>query len=101
MADTLLTAYRGALSTDPSTALYTVPGGQKVVVRSIVIANTTGTTIDATLRLAGVDMVSAAPIGPQGMLVVDVNQILDAGEVLAGGGSAAGLRAHVCGVAVT
>jgi hypothetical protein len=91
---------RGPITTSEVTQ-YTTPAATTAVVTNIVITNTTAAAITATVRLASVDVVSAAAISANGILAIDLKQVLDATETISALASAAGLRLHISGMEIS
>jgi hypothetical protein len=72
---------RGSITASEVTQ-YTVPASTTTVVTNIVITNTTAAAITATVKLAGVDVLSAAPVNASGLLAIDLKQVLNATETI-------------------
>lgn len=91
---------RGALTASEVTQ-YTVPASTTTVVTNIVITNTTAAAITATVRLATVDVISAATVVANGILALDLKQVLNATETITALASTTGLRLHVSGMEIS
>lgn len=91
---------RGSLTTSEAT-LYTTPASTNAVVTNIVVTNTTSSSITATVKLATVDVLSATAVAANGLLALDVKQVLDAAETITALASAAGLRIHISGMEIS
>jgi len=91
---------RQNLATSEGT-LYTVPTSTSAVVTNIVLTNTTAAAIQATIKLATVEVLSGISIAANGILALDIKQVLAAGDVIAGSASATGLRAHISGMEIS
>jgi hypothetical protein len=90
---------RGSLTASEVTQ-YTVPASTTTVVTNIVITNTTAAAISATVKLASVDVISAAPVNANGILAIDLKQVLNATETISALASTTGLRLHVSGMEI-
>lgn len=92
---------RGPVTTVADSVFYTTPGLAQAVVTNIVLTNTTGAAITATVKLATVEVLSGVSIAANGVFAFDLRQVLDAAETLTASASAVGLRLHVSGMEVT
>jgi hypothetical protein len=101
MATVSKTLFRGAATTTTTTTLYTVPASTTTVVTNIIVANTAATAGTFTLRLNGVVFANAVTIGGNDSAILDVKQVLNAGQILAGGASATSINFHVGGVEIS
>lgn len=85
-----------ALGTSPST-LYTTPASTKATVKQIILVNTTSTAQSASVYFvptggsAGVanQVVPSVTIAPNQMQIIDLNQVLSAGDFISASASAA------------
>jgi hypothetical protein len=91
---------RGSVATSEG-SVYTTPGSAQAVVTNIVLTNTTGAAITATVKLASIEVLAAVSIAANGVFAFDLRQVLDANEVIAASASATGLRLHISGMEVT
>jgi hypothetical protein len=91
---------RGSVATTEAT-VYTTPGSGQAVVTNIVLTNTTGAAITATVKLATVEVVAGVSIAANGVFAFDLRQVLDSSEAIAASASAVGLRLHISGMEVT
>lgn len=101
MSMTHINFYRGSALAAGSDA-YTVPTGASAIVTNIVIANVTNTAHYATIKLGGFEIISNGPVNAYDTLVLDIRQVLAAGEKLfvqADANSA--LTVHASGVLIT
>jgi hypothetical protein len=101
MATASKTLFRGAATTDTETTLYTVPAETTTVVTNIIVANTAATPGTFTLRLDGVIFANTVTIGANDSAILDVKQVLNAGQILAGGASATTINFHIGGVEIS
>jgi hypothetical protein len=100
MANTVKKLARGSVLTSEAT-VYTTPGSAQAVVTNIVLTNSTGTAITATVKLANVEVLAEISIAANGVFAFDLRQVLDASETIAAVASASGLRLHISGMEVT
>jgi hypothetical protein len=99
MANTVKKLARGAITASEVTQ-YTVPAATTTVVTNIVITNTTAAAITATVKFATVDVLSAATISANGVLALDLKQVLNATETITAIASTTGLRLHISGMEI-
>jgi hypothetical protein len=100
MAITSKKLYRGAASVTPATTLYTAPAGTTTVVTNIVITNTAGASGNFSLSLAGVSLATTVTVGAYDATVLDIKQVINATEVIAGSASATSINFHISGVEI-
>lgn len=93
--------FRGAATTTTSTTLYTVPANTTAVVTNIVVTNTAGTSGTFTLSLADVALGTTVSVGANDSTVLDIKQVLSAGQTIKGGASATTINLHISGVEIT
>jgi hypothetical protein len=91
---------RGSVATSEA-SVYTTPGSAQAVVTNIVLTNTTGAAITASIKLATVEVLAEVAIAANGVFAFDLRQVLDANEAIAAVASAAGLRLHISGMEVS
>jgi hypothetical protein len=99
MANTVKKLARGAITASEVTQ-YTVPASTTAVVTNIVITNTTAAAITATVKLATVDLISSATVAANGILAVDLKQVLNTTETITAQASTTGLRLHISGMEI-
>ena len=92
---------RASVTTSADTVVYTTPASAQAVVTNIVLTNTTGTAVAATIKLATVDVLSSISIAANGVFAFDLRQVLDASETITASATAVGLRLHISGMEVT
>ncbi|CAB4218214.1 hypothetical protein UFOVP1608_15 [uncultured Caudovirales phage] len=92
--------FRGAATTGVTTTLYTVPGSTSTVVTSIVVTNTAASAATFNLQLNGINIATLVAIAANSFVVIDLKQILTAGQILAGGASATTVNFHVSGTEI-
>lgn len=84
-----------------SATLYTVPSGATAVVTNVVLTNTTGTSVTATIALDGVILVAPAPIPGYGTATYDLRQPLAATKTITGfAGTATAIACHIAGMVI-
>jgi hypothetical protein len=93
--------FRGAATTTTTTTLYTVPASTTAVVTNIVVTNTAATAGTFTIGLAGTSLATATTVGANNSTVIELKQVLAAGQVLAGGASATSINFHISGVEIS
>ena len=101
MATTPKVLFRGAATTNTGTVLYTVPTATTSVVTSIVITNTANALGTFTLALAGTSLATTVTVGALDSTVLDLKQVLVAGQTIAGGASATTINFHISGVEIS
>jgi hypothetical protein len=90
--------YRGTPTTG-STTLFTA--ASNVLVKSVVVTNTTATAATLTLVVGGSDLCTAMSVPANGLVVIDdaVLEVMSSGETITGlQGTASALRVRVNGV---
>lgn len=101
MATVSKTLFRGAATTTTTTTLYTVPTSTTTVVTNIIVANTAEASGTYTIRLDGVLLADQVTVAAKDSVVLDIKQVLTAGQILAGGASAATINFHIGGVEIS
>jgi hypothetical protein len=84
-----------------STTLYTVPGATTTVVSNIAVTNTSGSAQTFTLTLNGVALHTTTAIAENSTAYIDLKQVLEATQVIAGLASATSVNFHISGVEVS
>ncbi|KPC89310.1 hypothetical protein ADL35_02410 [Streptomyces sp. NRRL WC-3753] len=82
------------------TVAYTVPESNTAIVTNIVAANPGTAAGSVTVKLGGVPILPTVGIAPQGVLTLEINQVLAEGEVIEVQGSGSTCTLHVSGVEV-
>lgn len=101
MSMTHINFYRGSATAAGADA-YTVATGESAIVTNIVIANVTNTAHYATIKLGGHEIISQGPVNPYDTLVLDIRQVLAAGEKLYVQADANSvLKVHASGVLIS
>lgn len=91
---------RGNLTTSEVTQ-YTVPAATTAVVTNIVITNTNSSASSATVKLGTFEILSSVSVGGNGVLALDVKQVLNATETITALAGTTGLRLHVSGLEIS
>lgn len=99
MANTVKKLARGPITASEVTQ-YTVPGSTTAVVTNIVITNTTAAAVTATVKFATVEVLAGATISANGVLALDLKQVLNDAETITAQASATGLRLHISGMEI-
>jgi hypothetical protein len=100
MATTTKVLFRGAATTTTSTTLYTVPAGTTAVITNIIITNTAGSDGTYTMALNDVNLATTVNVSANDSTVLDIKQVLGAGETIKGGASATTINFHISGVEI-
>lgn len=100
MATTPKVLFRGAATTTTSTTLYTVPAGTTAVITNIVVTNTAGTDGTYTMAFDDVNIATTVGVTANDSTVLDIKQVLNAGETIKGGASATTVNFHISGVEI-
>jgi len=101
MATTTKALFRGAATTTVGTTLYTVPSSTTTVVSNIVVTNTAGTAGTFTLALNGTAMATTVAIAANGIITLDLKQVLATTNTITGGASATSINFHISGVEIS
>jgi hypothetical protein len=99
MAFTPTRLAQAALTTSTTTTLYTVATGKTVIVKQIILANTTSALATATLSLNSFSIMGAVSVAANSTITLDLSQVLNAAEVIQGGsGTASAITCTISGV---
>ena len=101
MATTPKVLFRGAATTTTSTTLYTVPANTTAVVTNIIITNTAGSSGTYTMALDDVNLATTVNVPANDSAVLDIKQVLAAGDTIKGGASATTINFHISGVEIS
>lgn len=101
MATTAKALFRGAATTNTSTTLYTVPAATTTIVTNIVITNTTSSEISFTLAFADVNFATTIAVAALDATIIDIKQVLSAGQTIKGGASSTAVNFHISGVEIS
>lgn len=100
MATTPTVLFRGAATTSTSTTLYTVPANTIAVITNIVVTNTAGSDGTYTMALDDVNIATTVGVTANDSTVLDIKQVLGAGDTIKGGASATTINFHISGVEI-
>ena len=91
--------FRGAAATS-STTLYTVPASTTTILTNVLVANNAATAATFELLLDGVKAFPTVAVAANSTAVIDLKQVLTAGQIIAGLASAVTVLWHLSGVEV-
>jgi hypothetical protein len=93
--------FSGSLTTTEQ-QVYTVPAGETDVVTSITLCNVTNTAQQASAKLGGIFFFKNIDLAPRQITVLDVKQVLNAGDsIVVSSSNADSVTAFVSGVKIT
>jgi hypothetical protein len=90
---------RAAVATSEAT-IYTTPALTSAVVTNIVLTNTTGVAVTATIKLATFSVLDTVSIAANGVFAFDLRQVLETTETIRASASATGLNVHISGMEI-
>ena len=102
MATTVKKMFRGAAATT-STTLYTAPStaGNKAVITSIVVTNTSSTNATYSLSVGGTSIATTVTIaGNDSAVLGDIKIVMDASETITGLASATSVNFIISGIEI-
>ncbi|MCS0601095.1 hypothetical protein NX794_07600 [Streptomyces sp. LP11] len=91
--------YRGSAPAG-LTPVYTVPDSTTAIVTNVVAANPGDQAGSVTVQISGVDVLPRVGIAPQGVLTLEINQVLTTGDEIEVQGSGSTCALHISGVEV-
>ena len=100
MATTSKVLARTAAATS-STTLYTVPAATTTVISNIAVTNTAASTATFTITLNGIAIQSGSSVAANTTAYIDLKQVLNATQVIAGLASATTVNFHISGVEIS
>lgn len=100
MANTFKVLFRGAASTS-STTLYTTPAATTCLISSILVTNTSASSQTYTLLLNDVSIATTVPVPANDSALLEIKQVLPAGQTLKGLASATSVNFHASGLEIT
>ena len=100
MANTFKVLFRGAATTTLTTR-YTVPAATTTLVSSIVVSNTATSTATFEIDLGGFFLANDVSVPANDSLVLEVKQVLTAGQTLGVQASATSVIFHITGLEIT
>lgn len=93
--------FSGSLTTTEQ-QVYTVPAGETDVVTSITLCNVTNAAQQASAKLGGIFFFKNIDLAPRQITVLDVKQVLNAGDsIVVNSSNADSVTAFVSGVKIT
>lgn len=95
------TLFRGAATTTVGTTLYTTPAATTTVVTNIIITNTAATAGTFTMGFGGTNFATTVTVAALDSTVIDIKQVLTAGQIITGGASATTINFHIAGVEIS
>lgn len=101
MATATKIMFRGAVSTDTSAVLYTVPALTSAVLTNIAVTNTSNTDATFTISLDDIEIQSETSVPANITAYIDLKQVLESGDTIKGGASASGVNFHISGVEIS
>lgn len=100
MANTFKVLFRGAAATS-STTLYTTPAATTTLISSVVVTNTAGAIATYSMSLDGVALATTVSVPANDSIIIELKQVLPAGDILSGEASATTVNFHVSGLEIT
>lgn len=101
MANTFTVLFRGAASTSAGTVLYTVPADTTSLISSVLVTNTAASNATYNILLDDVAAATGVTVPANDTVILDLKQILTAGQTLKGSASATTVNFHVSGLEIT
>jgi hypothetical protein len=100
MAASPIVLHRGNVTTTRTTG-YTAPGGVRAILTNLVISNVTSSYAAIDLWIDGFQFYSGTPVPPNGVIALDMAQVIESGATIEAEASAdSALVIHACGVEV-
>ena len=100
MANTFKVLFRGAAPTS-NTTLYTVPSGKTTLVNSLVVVNTASAVATFDMSFDSIQIANDVVIPANDSLILELKQVLEASDVLAGLASASTVNFHISGLEIS
>lgn len=100
MANTFKVLFRGAASTS-STILYTTPASTTTLISSILVTNTSASPQTYTLLMNDVSIATTVSVPANDSALLEIKQVLPAGQTLKGLASATSVNFHASGLEIT
>ena len=100
MANTFKVLFRGAATTSLTT-VYTVPALTTTLVSSIVVANTAITNATYEISINGVLLANDVTVPANDSTLLEIKQVMTAGQTLAVQASATTVNFHVTGLEIS
>lgn len=100
MANTFKVLFRGAATTGSST-LYTVPALTTTLITTVVVTNTAASVATFTLGLNAVSLATTVTVPANDSAVLEIKQIVAAGQTITGLASATTVNFHISGLEIS
>jgi hypothetical protein len=100
MANTFKALFRGNAPTS-STTLYTVPSGTTTLVNSLVVVNTASAVATFDMSFDSIQIANDVSVPGNDSLILELKQVLEASDVLAGLASASTVNFHISGLEIS
>lgn len=84
-----------------NTSVYSVPSSTSTVITNIIISNTTGSPLRATLKIGGVSALGSTEIIENTSLFADLKQVMNEFDAIEISANGTGLEIHVSGVEIS
>lgn len=92
--------FRGAVP-QTNTSVYSVPSSTSCVITNIVIANTTGVKVRASVSVGGFAILGDTEIVDNTSLFADLKQVMNEFDAIEISANGAGLEIHISGVEIS
>ena len=99
MANTFKVLHRGAADTSSQT-LYTVPAATTTLVSSIVVTNTASAIASFDMTFDSVSIANNVSVPANDSVILELKQVLEATDVIAGLASASTVNFHISGLEI-
>jgi len=100
MANTFKVLHRGAADTSSQT-LYTVPASTTTLVSSLVVTNTASAAATFDMTFDGVSIANDVNLPANDSVILELKQVLEATDVIAGLASASTVNFHISGLEIS
>ena len=100
MANTFKVLFRGAAATSSQT-LYTTPAATTTLISSILVTNTSGSSQTYTLLMNDFSIATTVNVPANDSALLEIKQVLPAGQTLKGLASATSVNFHVSGLEIS
>ena len=100
MANTFKVLFRGAATTSSAT-LYTTPAATTTLISSIVVTNTAAAIATYDLSLGGVVLANDVTVPANDSAILEIKQIIVAGDTITGLASAITVSFHMSGLEIS
>jgi hypothetical protein len=83
-----------------SETVYTVPADTSAIVTNVVVANANASAKTVTISLDGVPIISGGVVNGNDTIVMDIRQVLAAGDTVTAFASSTDISIHISGVEI-